>query len=1109
MNERSKILVVDDNVIMLEFLSESICTDSCIVEKTQSAKECLELIKAISFDLIILDIQMPIMDGFTVCKIIKKSERNSNTPVIFLTGETSTPTKVKAFEVGAVDFIVKPFEKEELIARVKVHVRNRKNEKKLSNYKQILEASSTVLVRWGSKEGNSLQTVTENVEKLLGYTADELLSKKIFFYNLIHQDDIERVQKAVLLNSANRKIISFQHKPYRVITKKNQVKWISDKITIVRDKKGGILYYDGVVEDVTKQQELILDLKKSKQSLRTILDANTDAVILTNTNYELKYRNSAVMKMSNTEANNAKCYETLFGLDSPCSWCRMTNNFLEKPIEEIIHPETNKRYLISSGNIDNYESDENVFMTVYKDVSIIRATEFERMSYFNILKSSKNGVIIINSASLKIKYANLGALNAFGYNKEEVNGISILNLIKEEFTGELKDRFKLLEEAKSTKETIETINVKKDGSVYPAEINIQYLKQNNNSVFLINSADLTEKRKQLKQIRTLKTGIEQSPISIVITDKEGAIQFVNQQFTKTTGYSAQEALGKKPNVLKSGNHEDAFYQNMWKTISSGSVWQGELQNKTKSGELFWEDASINPITDKMGRITNYIALKVDISARKKMTYEIDVINRINKAMVNVAKIGYVVVDKQHQVSISNPKFEELINSKIKVNSKIPDYFEKKDEIKNCLSSCFKTGEKQKLLILKKDNEQEDQYITASFSLVSHAKKQSVLFIIKDITHFLNLEKKLKTETILRHNLTSIVKQPVFSLDKQFQITSWNKAMEGLLGFHKSELLGRNIKTLKNFEKDNPQLMYYIKKSSKRKSLPNYRLGIKSKQGKLSVVIFNSYLISDEIIFIGQDITDIENSKIELENQVKERTVELEVALEKEKELNEMKSRFVSVASHEFRTPLSVINFASTYTQRYWDRISEEERNLKFTKIEDQVNHMTSLLDDVLIFGKYESRKISAKPENVNCKSFFDKIFDEIHSSTHGTHKIKIEGCLDCVIFIDKSLARNVFINLLSNAIKFSPNENKIVFKVDNTTENTVFSIQDYGIGVQQSELKTIFQPFVRGDNVNTIQGTGLGLAIVKESIEIMNGEISVSSKVGKGTTFTITLPKFQ
>jgi len=246
----------------------------------------------------------------------------------------------------------------------------------------------------------------------------------------------------------------------------------------------------------------------------------------------------------------------------------------------------------------------------------------------------------------------------------------------------------------------------------------------------------------------------------------------------------------------------------------------------------------------------------------------------------------------------------------------------------------------------------------------------------------------------------------------------------------------------------------------------------------------------------------------LEKKVQERTHKLIEALKKEKELGDLKSQFVSMASHEFRTPLAAISFAAGFIKKYWERIDDEGRIKKLNKIETQVKHMTSLLDDVLAFGRTEARKIPFNPRKINITEFLILLIEEVQNIDKKTHDIRFTyDRKNTYIMIDEKVARNIFTNLLVNAVKFSPDSQNVDVYLETKEHYVIINITDYGIGIRKEELEHVFTPFHRGKNVKTIQGTGLGLAIVKESIDLLTGEIEVKSKVGVGTTFIVKLPK--
>ncbi|MGK0449003.1 MAG: signal transduction histidine kinase, partial [Polaribacter sp.] len=237
-------------------------------------------------------------------------------------------------------------------------------------------------------------------------------------------------------------------------------------------------------------------------------------------------------------------------------------------------------------------------------------------------------------------------------------------------------------------------------------------------------------------------------------------------------------------------------------------------------------------------------------------------------------------------------------------------------------------------------------------------------------------------------------------------------------------------------------------------------------------------------------------------------LKLKKALLKEKELNELKSRFVATTSHEFRTPLSAINFAAGSIKKYWAKMEPGMVEKKLQKIENQVKYMTKLLDNILAAGKAEATKTVYNPIYINLGEFINEIIEEIDDSFEKSHEIVVidtKGLKNATIFIDEKLGRNIFINIISNAIKFSPDADKITLELSSEKEFTLISVTDYGIGIPKVDHATIFKPFTRGKNVDLIQGTGLGLSIVKDAIDTLKGKIIINSAPGKGSTFTVKI----
>jgi predicted ATPase/signal transduction histidine kinase/tRNA A-37 threonylcarbamoyl transferase component Bud32 len=243
-------------------------------------------------------------------------------------------------------------------------------------------------------------------------------------------------------------------------------------------------------------------------------------------------------------------------------------------------------------------------------------------------------------------------------------------------------------------------------------------------------------------------------------------------------------------------------------------------------------------------------------------------------------------------------------------------------------------------------------------------------------------------------------------------------------------------------------------------------------------------------------------------QAKERMSEqYRKVLVKEKELNELKSRFITMASHEFRTPLTTIMGSVELIKHYGRNWNEEKRTQYLERIQNTVQHMTELLEDVLLLGKAEANKLDFKTTLLDLPQFCGNLIEELKIGIKDAREIAFSCSGQSEpILVDEKLLGHILGNLLSNAIKYSPIDTVIDFKLIFKDTSIIFLIQDRGIGISEEDLKQLFEPFHRGSNVGKIAGTGLGLAIVKKSVEKHSGEIAVRSKVGEGTIVEVAIP---
>lgn len=255
-------------------------------------------------------------------------------------------------------------------------------------------------------------------------------------------------------------------------------------------------------------------------------------------------------------------------------------------------------------------------------------------------------------------------------------------------------------------------------------------------------------------------------------------------------------------------------------------------------------------------------------------------------------------------------------------------------------------------------------------------------------------------------------------------------------------------------------------------------------------------VGNRTLILQEAITELEKTKNELN-----------IALEKEKELNELKSRFVSMASHEFRTPLTTVMSSLSLVKSYGEQNDKEKQEKHIQKIKSSISNLTDILNDFLSVSRLEEGKVEYIPERFDLVQFVQEIIVETESLCKNHQKIDYQFTGDELVYLDKKILKNVLFNLLSNAAKFSFPDSIIQIKTERSANLIVLSVEDHGIGISKNDQKHLFQRFFRGRNASNIQGTGLGLNIIENYVDMMKGKIEFSSEENKGTIFTIRIPQ--
>lgn len=386
-----------------------------------------------------------------------------------------------------------------------------------------------------------------------------------------------------------------------------------------------------------------------------------------------------------------------------------------------------------------------------------------------------------------------------------------------------------------------------------------------------------------------------------------------------------------------------------------------------------------------------------------------------------------------------------------------------------------------------------------FLVDSGNKVQGFIGISRDISDRKIAEQKLRDNRNYLYRIINTIGDPLFIKDSDFKCILANEAFCDILGLTMDEVIGKYDYELFSKEECGQFNIYdnFVLETG-RESLQEE--SYTDLLGKNRTVLTKKTLFTDESgrKFIVGTLSDI--------TQLKEADRLLRESLEKEKQINSMKSDFVSMVSHEFRTPLTTILSSAQLIQQYSQEMKEGERDEIFRHIYKSVRKMISLLDDILLIGGTESGKTYCAPAKLNIRHFLNSIEKEIKLATKRENISFIIDSSLTGIYADEKLLNQIINNLLTNAVKYSFPEDKIICRFYNDREYYCFDIIDNGIGINEEDCAKIFEPFFRGSNTGEVKGTGLGLAIVKKSVELHSGIIKCVSRKDKGTSFTVKIP---
>lgn len=400
---------------------------------------------------------------------------------------------------------------------------------------------------------------------------------------------------------------------------------------------------------------------------------------------------------------------------------------------------------------------------------------------------------------------------------------------------------------------------------------------------------------------------------------------------------------------------------------------------------------------------------------------------------------------------------------------------------------------------------EKRWFTVRISRFSWYSQTRVIVLHQNITAMKRVQEELEESKRWLEAVLDNLVDGVITFDEQGTIQALNRAGAYIFGYEQHDLVGQNIRQLLAGLADNAtheELTAFLERVG---DLGDEMDGQRRDGSSVTLYVSVRQITIDHQRVYSAVIQDFTERKF-LESQVwdKER---LNLALEKERELRDLKNSFISMMSHDLKTPLAAIQLANSMLRNYGDRSSEEEKRESYDAIDQQVEYLTELINDVMTISRSDFTGAELNRIRIDMETYCRDIIEELQLAYRMQRVINFMGTDRRIeADIDTKLMRRAITNLLTNAIKYSPQGEPVALEISCVEKQVIIKVVDSGIGIPAGDLPRLFEPFKRASNVGGIQGTGLGLAIAKQSVDLHGGSISVESTVGVGTTFTVTLP---
>ncbi len=597
--------------------------------------------------------------------------------------------------------------------------------------------------------------------------------------------------------------------------------------------------------------------------------------------------------------------------------------------------------------------------------------------------------------------------------------------------------------------------------------------------------------------------------AILLLDINQTYIEMNQRAEALLGYSRENMMQRQRLELIFSEFEEPPSK-LWQTLlERGFIAWNDQKIRAKTGLLIPVDITANVIDYANKRIIQVIIR--DVTERKQAEDALQKSEDQFRAIFEYSAIGIALINPLGRAFRVNTTLESMLGYSHQVLAErvFTEFTHPEDRVRDWrLFQQLITGQRESYQIEKRYLRSDGQVLWAllTASLVCNAKgyPQFAVQMIEDITDRKQAERALQQNQLFLRNVIDANPNLIFVknadgfyvLANQAIATAYGKTVEEVIGKTDQEL-SSNSGQIQQFQRYDQQVL--------RSRQPLWIAEETMMVATGEIRIFQSIRLpmigpdgrAEHILGVSTDITELKRAEEEMQN-----------ALQKERELNEMKSQFVDIVSHEFRTPLtSIVGFAELL-ERHYHKMPPEKQRRYLQNIQQAGYRLRELMEDILSVSRADSGKLQFTPLPLNLTAFCQELLEELQVGAGKDHQFHFycEGTVPASALVDERLLRHILTNLLGNAVKYSPACTLVEFGLIYHVEQIHFQVRDRGIGIPIEDQTHLFESFHRASNVGNIPGTGLGLNIVKRYAELHHGTISFHSKVGEGSTFTVTIP---